>query len=44
MMSHQELQMMKKRKSNMILMNGLKNKWIFVRMDEKISVVKTIIL
>ncbi len=45
MRSHQELQMMRKRKSNMILkMNGLKNKWIFMRIDQKSPLVKKITL
>jgi len=44
--SQKEIQMMrkKKRKSNTILMSGVKNKWIFIRMDQKNSLVKKIAL
>jgi len=38
--SQKEIQMMRKRKSNMILINNLKNKWIFIKMDQKTPLVK----
>jgi len=46
MRSQNELQMMRKRKrkSNMILMNGLNNKWIFMIINQKSPLVKKITL
>jgi len=35
MRSQKKIQTMRKRESNMILMCGLKNKWIFTRIDQK---------
>jgi len=46
MISHQQFQMMRKRKRkwNIILLNSLKNKWMVMTIDQKIALVKKIIL
>jgi len=38
--SQKGIQMMRKRKSNMILISDLKNKWIVIKMDQKKPLVK----